>query len=79
MSETVSLPPAGDARWQAVASGKVTRDWSSLAMKIMMKRIQRDVGLDPSPENVRKCAVAIHAFFQKNARVAAEDLAAVLR
>jgi len=79
MSETITLPPSNDPRWQQVATGKISRAWSALGMKIMMMRIARETAGDPSPGNVQKCAAEIHTFFQKNWKIAQEDLAAILR
>jgi hypothetical protein len=78
MSDPMILPPSTDARWLRVAEGKVTRTWSNLAMKILMTRILRETAQDPSSANVQKCAGEIHAFFQKNCKIASDDLAAVL-
>jgi hypothetical protein len=78
MSETITLPPSTDARWQGVATGKISRPWSALGMKIMMMRIQRETANDPSAPNIQKCAGEIHTFFQKNWKIAQEDLAAIL-
>jgi hypothetical protein len=78
MSETLTLPPSSDPRWQGVATGKIKRDWSNLAMKILMTRIQRQTASDPSPASVQKCAGEIYAFFQKNIKIAQDDLAAIL-
>jgi len=47
-------------------------------MKILMTRIVRETARDPSSANVQKCANEIHAFFQKNLKIASDDLAAVL-
>jgi hypothetical protein len=79
MSETTTLPPSTDPRWQGVATGKIKREWSNLAMKILMTRIQRHTASDPSPASVQQCAGEIHAFFQKNFKIAQDDLAAILR
>jgi hypothetical protein len=78
MSETITLPPGTDARWQNVATGKISRPWSALGMKIMMMRIQREIATDSSAPNVQKCANEIHIFFQKNWKLAQDDLAAIL-
>jgi hypothetical protein len=78
MSETITLPPSTDGRWQSVATGDISRAWSALGMKIMMMRIQREIASDPSAPNVQKCAGEIHTFFQKNWKIAQEDLAAIL-
>jgi hypothetical protein len=78
MSDLIALPPSTDARWLRVAEGKITRPWSNLAMKILMTRVLRETARDPSSTNVQKCAGEIHAFFQKNMKIASDDLAAVL-
>jgi hypothetical protein len=78
MSDVVALPPSTDPCWRAVASGKISRPWASLAMKIMMTRILRETALDPSNANVQRCANEIYGFFQKNAKLAASDLSAIL-
>ena len=78
MSDIDALPPSTDARWLRVVEGKITRPWSNLAMKILMTRIVRETARDPSSANVQKCANEIHAFFQKNLKIASDDLAAVL-
>jgi hypothetical protein len=79
MSEVMTLPPDNDPRWQSVATGKIKREWSNLAMKILMTRISRLTASDSSPACAKQCAGEIHAFFQKNSRIAQDDLAAILR
>jgi hypothetical protein len=78
MSEMITPPPSTDPHWQSVATGKINRPWSALGMKIMMMRIQRDTASDPSAANIQKCAGEIHTFFQKNWKIAQDDLAAIL-
>lgn len=78
MTGVVTLPPATDARWVSVATGKLNRPWSCLAMKIMMTRVLRETAQDSSSANVQKCAGEVHAFFQKNLKIASDDLTAIL-
>jgi len=78
MANELTLPPSSDPRWTSVATGKIHRPWSNLAMKIMMSRITRETARDASTANVQKCAAEIFAFFQKNLKIASDDLAAIL-
>lgn len=71
------LPPRTHPNWNAVAAGKITRPWSTLAVKIMMARIAQDVARDPSAGSVNKCADEIYAFFKKNEAIAARDIEAI--
>jgi hypothetical protein len=77
MAEITVLPPATDQRWRDIATGKIVKPWNMLALKIMMTRIANSTKADPSPANVDKCAQEIRAFFEKNMKLAQQDLAAV--
>ena len=79
MSGVTALPPRTDPHWKDLATGKINRPWSNLAMKIMMSRILRETSADPSSATVMKCADEIYMFFQKNIQIAQADLAAALR
>ena len=48
-----------------------------LAVKLMMQRIRSEMQADPSPANAMKCAGEIHAFFEKNQKIAGADLAEI--
>ena len=71
------VPPRTHPNWNAAASGQIKRPWSTLAVKIMMTRIVSDAASDPSPAHVQKLGDEIYAFFQKNERIAAQDLKAL--
>ncbi len=76
MPEITSIPPKTDQRWKDVATGKLSRPWESLALKIMMTRITNTTKADPS--SIDKCAEEIHDFFEKNIKTAQHDLSAIL-
>lgn len=73
----MQIPPLTDARWAQIASGKISKPWSSLAMKIMMARVLRETAQDKTPGCVNRNAAEIHAFFSKNLSVAEADFRAV--
>jgi hypothetical protein len=75
----IALPARTDACWRDVATGKISRTWTTLAMKILMTRVLRETSVDPSPTNVQRCANEIHSFFEKNAKIAQGDLAMICR
>ncbi len=79
MSAILAVPSVTDRRWRDVATGKINRPWSSLAMRILMTRILRETAQDSSMSNVQRCAGELQAFFVKNANIAQTDLAAILR
>lgn len=77
MAEITSLPPKTDQHWRDVATGKISKPWEMLALKILMTRITTSTAADPSPANVDKCAAEIHDFFEKNMKLAQKDLAGI--
>lgn len=77
MSGELPLPARSDACWRDVATGRINRPWNMLAMKIMMTRIVRETGVDPSASNVGRCADEIYEFFEKNLKIAQADLALI--
>jgi len=79
MSGELPLPARNDPRWRDVATGRISRPWNTLAMKIMMTRILRETGTDPSVSNVGRCSDEIYAFFEKNLKIAQADLALICR
>ncbi len=72
------VPPASDPRWAAVATGRLTRPWESLAFKIMITRIVRSTADDASPANVGECVQQLRDFFLRNPKVADVDLKKIL-
>lgn len=71
------VPPVSHARWRDVASGRIHREWSLLATKILVTRIQRAVAQDQSPATLDRFVGEIHTFFVKNAQLAKADLVAI--
>jgi len=70
----IVLPSRLDPRWREIAVGKLGGNWHMLAVKLMMQRIRTEMQADPSPANAMKCAGEIHAFFEKNQKIAGADL-----
>ena len=71
--------PAKTAQvWQDVATGKIAKPWESLALKIMMTRITAETKRDPTPATIQKCAEEIYSFFEKNIKIAQNDLAGIV-
>lgn len=79
MSGELPLLARNDPRWRDVATGRISRPWNTLAMKIMMTRILRETSADPSTTNIAKCSDEIYAFFEKNHKIAQADLALICR
>jgi hypothetical protein len=77
MFDITSLPPLSHASWRGVASGKITKPWSALAVRIMMTRICSETRRDPSSANIDKCAQEIRSFYAKNLQIAQTDLRAI--
>ncbi len=77
MAEITSLPPKSDPRWRDIATGKLTKPWQSLALKIMITRIGSSVKADPSDANTQKGADEIYDFFAKNMKIAQADLQSI--
>ncbi len=73
----MSVPPITDHRWRDVATGKITRPWKLLAVRIMMSRIVGLTRVDPSPAAVSGVVQEIHSFFVKNAQIAQDDLTSI--
>lgn len=78
MSE-IPLPARNDQRWRDLATGRIDRPWSSLAMKIMMARVLRETAADGSSGNISRCVEEIYGFFEKNHKIAQADLALICR
>ncbi len=74
MTEMTALPPTTDPRWTDIVMGKKTVNWELLAAKILMMRIVSSSKTDSSPENIKKCVEEIHNFFEKNLKLAQNDL-----
>lgn len=73
------VPPRSDPHWDMVATGRISRPWANLAMKILMARIDREIAKDRTDANVRRCGDQVFEFFKKNEQAAAEDLRAIFR
>lgn len=74
----VALPPPSAACWRDAATGKTSKPWQMLALKIMMTRLVSSTKTDPSPANVEKCAKELYDFFEKNGKLAQADLSALV-
>lgn len=77
MSEPKPLPSATDPRWRDIVTGKTTRPWKMLALKILMTRIVQTMQDNPSPETIAANIEELHAFFVKNRQAARDDLASL--
>lgn len=73
----ISVPPITNPRWRDVVTGKIARPWKLLAVRIMMTRIAGLTKGDPSSDMVSRCVQDLHSFFEKNARIAQDDLASI--
>ena len=72
-----SIPPKTDQIWRDIATGKVSKPWQMLALKIMLTRIANVTKTDSSPATLDKAAEEIHDFFEKNMALAQADLTAL--
>jgi hypothetical protein len=77
MSVYSAVPAKSDARWRDVVSGKIVKPWQMLALKIMITRMIPSIKADPSPANVQARVDELHAFFEKNLKLAQADLTAI--
>lgn len=62
----MSVPPKNKPQWADIVTGKKTYNLKFLAAKILLGRLVRTVGADPSPANVSKSVDELHALFEKN-------------
>jgi hypothetical protein len=68
------LPPITHPIWKEIVLGKKQFQFQLLAAKIMMSRILLITKNDPSPRNVEKCINEVYEFFEKNEKIAQNDL-----
>lgn len=62
----MNVPPKTKPQWTEIVTGKKTYDLKFLAAKILLGRVMRTVGSDPSPANIRGAIDQLHALFEKN-------------
>jgi hypothetical protein len=77
MAVYTAVPAKTDPRWRDVVSGKIVKPWQMLALKIMITRFITSIKADPSPANIQARVDEIHAFFEKNLKLAQADLTAI--
>lgn len=77
MSDITVLPPVSDPHWRDLVMGNISKAWELLALKIMMTRIVAACKADPSAATVEKYTKEVHDFFEKNMKLAQNDLHAI--
>lgn len=68
----VAIPPLTDPRWRMLVVEGTDRPIQLLAVKLMLTRMNREAKDSPAgiPARVRE----LHAFFEKNLRIASSDV-----
>lgn len=66
------IPPASDAIWRRVLTSESDLSKASLATRILMGRLRREVGSDR--KNMDRCVGELRGFFETNT-FATRDLA----
>jgi hypothetical protein len=69
------LPAVTDPRWTALVTYGTTLPLKRLVLQIVLKRMNREVRLDPRPANVKKQIDELSQFVVKHARMLAPDTA----
>jgi hypothetical protein len=77
MTDHIELPPPSDPCWANIATGRQSRPWQSLEVKLRLARAKASTKNDSSPANVEFCAKEIHDWFQANRDKACQDLIAI--
>ena len=72
----MSLPAKSSKQWQDIVTGKKTFELKFLAAKILLGRLTRTVGENPSQENVLAGVDQLYDVYAKNSHIPSvqEDL-----
>ncbi len=80
MSSTSSvLPAVSDPRWTALVTNGTTAPLRRLVLQIVLKRMNREVRLDPTPSNVKKQIDELSQFIAKHAQMLGSDTTTLFR
>ncbi len=71
----IEVPPKSDLRWQQFIKNGENCTFSSLATKMMYKRCQMLLKLNPDkPEKFNEAVAIAHEYFTNNKAIAESDL-----
>lgn len=62
----MNVPPKSKPQWTDIVTGKKTYELKFLAAKILLGRLVRTIGADPTPAKVSEGVDQLHALFEKN-------------
>lgn len=62
----MDIPAKNKPQWADIVTGKKTYDLKFLAAKILLGRLVRTIGANPTPNNVREGVDQLHALYEKN-------------
>ncbi|MCU0316928.1 MAG: hypothetical protein MUC92_10075 [Fimbriimonadaceae bacterium] len=69
------IPPKSAPCFPDIVTGKKKPEFKSLALKILVGRVQMSAGTDPSEANVQNQIAILHEFFVKNESTTQADIA----
>jgi hypothetical protein len=62
----MDVPAKSKPQWSDIVTGKKTYELKFLAAKILLGRLVRSIGSNPTPSSVREGVDQLHAIFDKN-------------
>jgi hypothetical protein len=73
LSGPAVVPPTTDPRWFALVTRGTRKPLNALALQLILKCVNWQASLDPSPANVTEKIEQLARFFEQNSRLLEVD------
>jgi predicted transcriptional regulator with HTH domain len=73
------VPTKENPKWAELLKGNIQHKFTVAPAAMMVSKCERSVHRDPSPQNLEKNLVDLHAFFTKYEKLVSNDLVEIFR